>query len=137
MGKEMPTASDAELDVLKVLWELGDCTVREVATALARRKKRRAYTTILTFLQRLSEKGYVKADRSSPAHSYRAVISQADLIRQRLCTLAKEVCDDSPEPVLRALSQPHSLSKQELMSLRKLMDASKTVAPKAKKRKSG
>jgi predicted transcriptional regulator len=136
MGEELPAASDAELDVLKVLWERGPCTVRDTAAALARRKKRRAYTTILTFLQRLCEKGYVEVDRSSSANTYRALISQADLIRHRLCQLAKEVCDDSPEPVLRALKQGSAFSKQELKSLRKLMEAGKAAA-KTKKRKSG
>ena len=70
----MPPVSDAELEVLKVLWSAGPSTVRDVAAALWRQKRRLAYNTVLTLLSRLREKGFVDADRRDTAHVFRAVV---------------------------------------------------------------
>jgi predicted transcriptional regulator len=56
MARRSPV-SDAELEVLKVLWEGGAATVRDVAAALRRRRRRLAYNTVLTLLSRLRDKG--------------------------------------------------------------------------------
>ena len=62
--------SEAELDVLKTLWDLGPSTVRAVNTALRRGDRRWAYTTVLTLLQRLEAKGYTRSDKTRPAHVF-------------------------------------------------------------------
>ena len=62
MARRTPV-SDAELEVLKVLWAGGPATVRDVATALRKQRRRLAYNTVLTLLSRLRDKGYVTADR--------------------------------------------------------------------------
>src|SRR5437763_2125943 len=93
-------ASDAELDVLKVLWERGPGTVREVEAILRRRKRKWAYNTVLTLLTRLRDKGYVASDRGdremgkgAQAYIFRATVSRDQLLRRRLADLADNVCD--------------------------------------------
>ena len=71
--------SDAELEVLKVLWTAGPSTVRDVAATLRKRRRRLAYNTVLTLLSRLREKGYVRADRRETAYLFRAVVTRDDL----------------------------------------------------------
>ena len=66
MKSRRPALSDAELRVLKTLWEHGPGTVRQLSAVLDSRDRRWAYTTVLTLLQRLQAKGYVTSDTEGP-----------------------------------------------------------------------
>ena len=67
-----PGLSDAERDVLKVLWDHGPRTVREINEVLKKRGRRWAYTTVATLLQRLAAKQYIASDPRAVPHVYRA-----------------------------------------------------------------
>ena len=81
MASRHPPASETELDVLKVLWEHGPATGRQVNTRLRRQGRRYAYTTVLTLLQRLEAKGHVRSDKSGLAYVFQAVLSREALMR--------------------------------------------------------
>ena len=68
--------TDAELDLLKVLWEHGPCTVGQIH-GLLKDDPPRGYTTILKLMQIMAEKGLVKRDEKHKAHVYRAAVSNA------------------------------------------------------------
>ena len=114
--------SDAELDVLKVLWETGPSTVRDVAAALRRRGRRLAYNTVLTLLSRLRDKGYVAADRRETAHLFRAVVTRDELLGFSLAALADRVCDGTASPLVQALVRGQRFSADEIAHFRKLLD---------------
>lgn len=114
--------SDAELEVLKVLWAAGPATVRDVAAALRRRRRRLAYNTVLTLLSRLREKGYVAADRRDTAHLFRAVVTRDDLLGSTLAALADRVCDGTASPLVQALVRGQRFSADEIAHFRKLLD---------------
>jgi predicted transcriptional regulator len=118
----MPSVSDAELEVLKVLWASGPATVREVAAALRRQRRRLAYNTVLTLLSRLRDKGFVEADRRDTAHVFRAVVSRDELVGSSLSALADRVCDGTASPLLLALVRDPRLSADDIAHLRKLLD---------------
>ena len=124
MGETGPQASDAELDVLKVLWEHGPGTVREVEARLRRKRRRWAYTTILTLLSRLRDKGYVAADKdkAGPALVFRAAVTRERLLRDGLSDLADRVCDGTASPLVHALVQGRRLSPEDIADLRKLLN---------------
>jgi len=128
MPKRVPV-SDAELEVLKVLWAGGAMTVRDVAVALRKQRRRLAYNTVLTLLSRLREKGYVEADRRETAHSFRAVVSRDGLLGSSLTALADRVCDGTASPLLLALVKDQRLSQDELAELRELIDRLATRSP--------
>jgi BlaI family penicillinase repressor len=67
---------DAEFDVLRALWEGGPGTVRQVMAHLPARRRRVAYTTVQTLLNRLEHKGYVACDRADLAHVFRAKLTR-------------------------------------------------------------
>src|SRR5262245_12028391 len=121
MARRTPV-SDAELEVLKVLWSAGPATVREVAAALRKQRRRLAYNTVLTLLSRLREKGYVAADRRDTAHQFSAVVTRDDLLGSSLSALAERVCDGIASPLVLALVKGQHLSPAELSDLRKLLD---------------
>ena len=118
----MPSVSDAELEVLKVLWTTGPATVRDVAAALRRQRRRLAYNTVLTLLSRLREKGFVAADRRDTAHVFRAVVTRDELVGSSLSQLADRICDGTASPLLLALVRDPRLSAADIAHLRKLLD---------------
>ena len=129
MGSNVPPVSDAELDVLKVLWKRGESTVRQVEAQLRRRKRRWAYNTVLTLLSRLREKGYVASDKpadkwgeAGTAHVFRAAVSREQLLRNGLTELADRMCDGTASPLVHALVQGQRFSADEIAQFRKLLD---------------
>ena len=121
MARRSPV-SDAELEVLKVLWAAGPATVRDVAAALRRRRRRLAYNTVLTLLSRLREKGYVAADRREPAHLFRAVVTRDELLGSTLAALADRVCDGTASPLVLALVRGQRFSAEDIARFRRLLD---------------
>ena len=121
MPRRLPV-SDSELEVLKVLWTHGPSTVRDVAAALRRQRRRLAYNTVLTLLSRLKDKGYVGADRREQAHQFRANVSREDLLGSSLAALADRVCDGTASPLVLALVKGQRFSADEIAAFRKLLD---------------
>lgn len=124
MAPSAPQASDAELDVLKVLWQHGPATVREVEARLRRRRRRWAYNTVLTLLSRLRDKGFAASDKSgdAAAHVFRATVSREQLLRNGLSDLADRVCDGTASPLVHALVDGAKLSADDIARLRKRLD---------------
>jgi predicted transcriptional regulator len=114
--------SDAELEVLKLLWEQGPSTVREVHAQLAGEGPRRAYTTVLTLLVRLREKGFVASEKSGVALAFRAVVSREQLLQRRLAELADQVCDGTAAPLVHALVDSRRFSAEDIKAFRRLLD---------------
>ncbi len=83
----------AELEVLTELWNEEPATVRQVLTRLRGRGRRLAYTTVLTFLTRLEQKGFVSSDKSGLAYVYRAAVSRERVQQSRLKSLLQELYD--------------------------------------------
>ena len=121
MPRRLPV-SDTELEVLKVLWATGPATVRDVAAALRKQRRRLAYNTVLTLLSRLRDKGYVTADRRDTAHLFRAAVTRDDLLGSSLAALADRVCDGTASPLVLALVRGQHFSAEEIAHFRKLLD---------------
>jgi predicted transcriptional regulator len=110
---------DRELEVMEVLWERGPATVAEVREAL---EDEMAYTTVLTVLRRLEEKGYVGHEEEGRAHRYHALVERAAARESALERLTKKLFQGSPELLLTHLMSRRKLSKAELKRLRALVD---------------
>lgn len=121
MGSQ-PGLSDAERDVLRVLWDRGPGTVRETRDELAARGRHWAYTTVATLLQRLQTKHYVTADSSDVPHVYSAIVTREQLLDRRLKDAAEELCDGQAAPLILALVQGNRFSAAELERMRRLLD---------------
>src|SRR5213075_1335109 len=110
--------TDRELDVMSVLWDLGAATVAEVRELLA---DKLAYTTVLTVLRTLEQKGYVEHTGEVRAHRYRPLVKREAAGRSALRRLVAKVFDRSPELLLTQLVSDKNLSEEELLRLRKLL----------------
>jgi predicted transcriptional regulator len=114
--------SDTELEVLKVLWEQGPGTVRELDAVLRRQGRSWAYNTVLTLLQRLESKGYVRADKRGVAHVFRPILSRDEMLREHLRDLANQLCEGTPAPLVLALVEGHRFTAEEIAQFRELLN---------------
>lgn len=113
--------TEAELEILQVLWKKETATVREVYEQLAENKDI-GYTTVLKQMQVMFEKGFVTRDESSKSHLYRAVISQNDTQIQLIDKLLHSVFDGSiRNMVLQVLGNQKS-SKEELAEIKDFIE---------------
>jgi len=110
--------TDRELDVMNVLWDAGSATVAEVRERLS---DDLAYTTVLTVLRTLEQKGYVGHTGEGRAHRYRPLVKRAAAGRSALRRLVDKVFDGSPELLLTQLVSDRNLGDEELRRLRKLL----------------
>jgi predicted transcriptional regulator len=117
----LPRPTDAELEILKVLWRRGPCTVREVFDSLSE-SKQTGYTTVLKFMQIMAEKGLVRRDESERAHRYEAALAEEETQRQLVGDLLRRAFDGSAKRlVMQALSAERA-SADELEEIRRLLD---------------
>jgi len=110
--------TDRELDVMSVLWDAGSATVAQVRERLS---DDLAYTTVLTVLRTLEQKGYVRHTGEGRAHRYRPLVKRAAAGRSALRRLVDKVFDGSPELLLTQLVSDKNLGDEELRRLRKLL----------------
>jgi BlaI family penicillinase repressor len=124
MKRETPkTPTDSELEILRVLWERGPSTVKEVhETLTARATKPVGYTTILKLLQIMTVKGTVTRNERDRAHVYVAGIPAERTKRQMAGEMLEKVFGGSAsELVLHALSGQKA-SHEEIEEIRRLLD---------------
>jgi BlaI family penicillinase repressor len=111
--------SDRELDVMAVLWARGSGTVAEVREALP---DPLAYTTVLTVLRTLEEKGFVGHEEEGKAHRYLPLVARERAGRSALSRMVEKLFDGSPELLLTQLVSDRRLSPPEIRRLRKILD---------------
>lgn len=124
---------DAELEVLKILWDEGSVTVRDVLIRLHEAGRRVAYTTVQTLLTRLEQKGYVRSDKSDFAFVYRAKLTRSRVTQSRLRVLVRQLFDGAVGPLVLQLVRTEQLTSDEIDELHKLVDGLDTN-PKRTKR---
>ncbi len=113
---------EAELAVLRVLWDFGPQTVREVMEHLHERGRKVAYTTVLTFLTRLLQKGVVASNKTDLAHVYRAKASRESVTRSRVRELLEQLYDGAAGPVVMHLVENERLTSDEVAALDAVSD---------------
>jgi BlaI family transcriptional regulator, penicillinase repressor len=117
-----PRPTDAELGILRVLWQRGPSTVRDVQEAL-NQVKPTGYTTVLKTLQIMTEKGLVRRDEKQRAHVYEAELAQHQTQRQLVGDLLNRVFDGSASKLLmHALATKKGTSPEELSQIRDILD---------------
>lgn len=118
---QLPRPTDAELEILRVLWQRGPSTVRDVHDALQEQRSS-GYTTVLKLLQIMADKGLVERDEKQRAHVYRARLEQQQTQRQLLNDLIERAFGGSAaQLVMQALSREVATS-EELSEIRRLLD---------------
>lgn len=111
--------TEREVDVMGVLWETGSGTVSEVQQRL---DDPLAYTTVLTVLRTLQEKGYVRHEIEGKAHRYFPLVARDEAGRSAIRRVLGKIFSGSPELLLTQLVSDRDLSDEELRRMRDLLD---------------
>lgn len=129
--KPLPKPTEAELQLLRVLWARGPSTVRDIHED-AGDKKDTGYTTTLKILQKMAEKGLVRRDESQRSHVYEAAVKAEQTQRQLVRDLLHRAFGgSSAHLVVQALSEKRA-SREELTEIRRILDEMEKGAPTTK-----
>jgi BlaI family transcriptional regulator, penicillinase repressor len=121
MARDPRKPTDAELEILTVLWSIGPATVREVYNAICRRRPAQ-YSTILKFMQIMAEKGLVRRDEKQRAHIYETARPREWTQRQLAGDLLERAFSGSAKALLMGALSARKATKQELAEMRELLD---------------
>ncbi len=121
MSASLPKPTDAELAILRVLWEQGPSTVRQVQEILARSRPT-GYTTVLKLLQIMTEKGLVRRDESERTHVYQARSSAQQTQRQLVSDLVERAFGGSAASLVMQALASRRATPEELEAIRRLLD---------------
>lgn len=119
---QQPALSDAEREVLKILWDGGSLGVRDVLSRLTEQGREWARSTVVTLLHRLQAKRYIACDQSQYAFVYRPLVSRDDVMRVRMTELAGELSDGDAIPLVLAFAERHQFSPEEIARLQQMID---------------
>jgi predicted transcriptional regulator len=116
-----PVLTDAELRLMKVLWERGKGTVSEIVDALPRRS-RLAYSSVLTTLRILETKGYLRHEKQGRAFIYVPRVGRGEARRQSVQHLVDRFFDRSPGSLALNILENEDLDEEDLRKLRGLIE---------------
>jgi predicted transcriptional regulator len=121
MRTKSKTLTEQELEIMKVVWKLGTVKVRDVYEELLKRRKI-AYTTVMTMMNILEEKGYLKKRAEDKAHVYRPSRAKAKVIRAMVQEFVQRVFNGSAEPLLVQLVKDRHLSPEDLEKIARAIE---------------
>ena len=119
--RNRPDVTDAELTVLKALWDRGASSIRELTDLLYPEGGTAHYATVQKLLERLEAKACVRRRRRGRINMYSPVVEREALIARRLRETADKLCEGSLTPLLTQLVEGSDLSRDELAALRRLV----------------
>jgi predicted transcriptional regulator len=122
MGRPAQDITESELSVLRVLWDRGTATIRQLTDVLYPRGGPAQYATVQKLLDRMEAKGYVRRDRTLFVHVFEPVQDRDELIGHRLRSLAEMLCDGSLTPLLTHLARAKDLTEEDRLALRAIME---------------
>jgi BlaI family transcriptional regulator, penicillinase repressor len=127
--------TDRELEALKVLWQRGEATVRDVWQAMTAGENDLAYTTVLSLLQVMEQKGLIGHKRIGKAYAYFAKVARTPTVRKLAGGFLEKVFDGAVDEYLVNVLDSHRLDQQELARLEAMIAvARKRAGPRRKKR---
>jgi len=118
---DRPGLSKGEMEVVRVLWGLGEATVRQVHEAFPP-ERTIDFSTVQTYLRRLEAKGYVQARLEGRVHVYSSRTKPRTVIRETVDDLVDRLFGGDALPLVRHLIEERGLSDQDLRQLRELLE---------------
>jgi predicted transcriptional regulator len=130
MAKRPITIPDSELDVLQVLWQRKQGTVREILETLRAAGRQWSYATVATLLDRLEAKRLVTSDRSELAFVYQPAISELEVRQKRVNSLVDKLYQGQPGLLVMHILKSHPLEPGQALEVRALLEDMSSGKPK-------
>lgn len=118
--KVLPPLSSAETEILRLVWELEQATVRDVCDHLPPRRQI-AYATVQTLLRRLEAKGYVRHRTKGQAHVFRPAVQPEEVIKRTVGDFVDRLFGGDPAPLMLHLAHRGDLDEETVERLKKLI----------------
>jgi predicted transcriptional regulator len=135
MPRKPQYVTDAELAILRFLWDREQATVREITEQIYPTVGESELATVQKLLKRLKSKNCVAQNREVWPHAFTAAISRDELIGRRLQSTADDLCGGSLSPLLMHLVETRGLTAEECASLRQLLEDLEHTPPRPKTRR--
>ena len=120
MSEATKVLTEGELEIMQVIWELKACTVRQVYEVL-RERRQLAYTTVMTMMKILGEKGHLTREKRSRAYLYRPAQAKGRVISSLVNDFIGRVFQGSAKPLVMRLVQEKKLSDEDLAEISKMI----------------
>ena len=120
MKQKTSVLTDQELEIMKIVWQRDSVTVRDVYEELLTRRKI-AYTTVMTMMGILEQKGHLKKSSDERAYVYSPTQPQGEVVGNMVHDFVKRVFNGSAKPLLVHLVENKNISKEELDEISKLL----------------
>jgi predicted transcriptional regulator len=120
MRRPASVLTEQELEIMKIVWELDRPTVRDVYEEL-RRRRRIAYTTVMTMMNILEQKGHLTKARHDRAYHYEAARPKKQVLQEMVREFVGRVFDGAAQPLLVHLVQDRKLDDKDLQELRRMV----------------
>ena len=120
MRPKASTLTEQELELMKIVWELGKPTVRDVYEKLRKRRKV-AYTTVMTMLNVLADKGRLTKRKEGKAYLYQPSEPRRKVVGSMVKEFVGRVFDGSAKPLLVQLVEDRKLSEEDLDEIRRMI----------------
>lgn len=115
-----PGLTENELEVMRVLWTQGPLKISDILDALQRTPKP-AYTSLLTLVQTMEKKGYIKHQKQGKAFIYLPILQQKKFLLTEVKRIAKRLFGGSPGKLVLNLVENEHLNETEIKALKKLL----------------
>ena len=119
MRRKSTTLTELELEIMKIVWDHDTVTVRDVYETLLKRRKV-AYTTVMTMMKILEQKKYLKKNQDDRAYVYQPAQPRRQVIGAIVRDFVNRVFNGSAEPLLVHLVEEHDLSKADLAEIARM-----------------
>lgn len=120
-NKSTLSLGDSEMEVLTLVWELKSATVSQVQERILKRRKV-AYTTIMTMMQNLAKKGYLEFEKEGQMYVYKAAIDPAQVKKDFLGHMIDKVFKGSPSALMQTLVQSEDITDEERDTILKIIN---------------
>ena len=124
MRPKQTTLTPQELEIMKLVWQIDEASVRDIYEILLRRRKI-AYTTVMTTMHTLETKGYLKKRRQERAFIYRPTRPKSRVIAGMIREFIDRVFNGSAEPLLVHLVKERHIRAKDLEKIGRMIEASK------------
>jgi len=112
---------EAELEVLQAVWQMGEATVGQVHERILTRREV-AYTTIMTLMKRLTDKGYLSYQNHGNTYHYQAQVTSEAFKASMASEVVEKIFDGSPMALVQTLFKQESFSEEERAEIEALLD---------------
>ena len=121
MKKSLTPLGESEMEILHHVWELGEATVAEVQERILKERKV-AYTTVMTIMKNLNNKGYLKYRKEGASYVYSAAKDPEKVQYSLISKMIEKVFKGSPSALVQSLVKGEELSEDELKEIRNMID---------------